>query len=131
MTMTAVAEPALHANYLTRIRKLMGERYASRPAEEWLAAERLARFIKSIERLLSAICKGLPEGNLKIEEIKIQGDRVITKYRTLAYQESEESVISPLKIISLESIAIINLRNGEVQGNWDTVYQVNALSHSH
>ena len=129
MTTYALADPTLQSNYFRRARKLLGERYASLRSDRWLAADKLAQVIKSIDHLLSAIYEGLPKGNLIIEDIVIQEDRVIVRYKSQDSLSKElAGTLSNNEAVNLSRVDVLRIGDGKVIGRWDPVYQIKELN---
>ncbi len=129
MTTNAVLEPALQTNYLRRARKLLGECYARRESAQWLAADKLAEFIQSNQRLLAALAIGLPKEDTTIEDLKLSEDRVVVRYKSHDDPTPEfAATLSDKPSVSLSHITVLRLDDGSVIEHCRSVYQINLLS---
>jgi hypothetical protein len=125
MTTNAVAEPTLLPNYINNARKLLGARFARRQSDQWNAANQLTQFIKSIDRVFATICQGLPQDDLVIEDMLINGDKLVVKYKSQNSPRKELSgTLTKEKAVDIKSLDILNLRNGQVIERQETVYQI-------
>jgi hypothetical protein len=125
MTTNAVAEPILLPNYINNARRLLGASFARRHTDQWNAANQLTQFIKSIDRVFATISQGLPQTDLVIEDMIINGDKLVVKYKSQNSNGKElPGTLTKEKAVDIKSLDILNLRNGEVIERQNTVYQI-------
>lgn len=114
MTTNTLVKPTLRPNRLSSANPINREIITNR---------KLVKVVKSIDRLFNAVCCGLPQGNLIIEDMKVKGNRLIVRYQSP--DSSTEELTD--KAVAVHSLEVLDLSDGTVIEHKDLVYQVRTI----
>jgi len=85
--------------------------------------------LKTFKSFFSQVSQAFPDYELKLENIIVKGDRVMTRYSICGTHKGEFLGMSPTnERLKVSGIDIFRLDNGKVVEHWDAAHQVSAIS---